>query len=55
MLLISENLDDDAVSDYEIKAEELGSQVEVISTETREGVQLKDMGGIAAILRYNLK
>ncbi len=30
----------------------MGSKVRIISVETREGVQLRDMGGIAAILRY---
>ena len=54
ILLLSENLDDD-ISDYEIRGEEIGARVEIISIETREGVQLKDMGGIAAILRYVLK
>jgi peptide chain release factor subunit 1 len=33
-------------------AEEVGSQIEVISTETEEGQQLKSFGGIAAILRF---
>jgi stalled ribosome rescue protein Dom34 len=31
----------------------LGTKVEIISKETREGSQLKDLGGFAAILRYN--
>ncbi len=37
-------------------AEEVGTHVEVISIETEEGTQLdKAFGGIAAILRYNVK
>ena len=32
--------------------EKVGSEVTIISTETREGVQLEQMGKIAAILRY---
>lgn len=33
-------------------AEDMGTEVEIISTETKEGVQLKEMGGIGGILRY---
>jgi len=33
-------------------AGETGSQIEVISTETEEGQQLKSFGGVAAILRF---
>jgi len=33
-------------------AEEKGSDVEMVSTETTEGTQLKEMGGIGGILRY---
>ncbi len=36
-------------------AEQVGSDVEIISTETEEGVMLKDsFGGVAAILRFKL-
>ncbi len=34
------------------KAEEMGTDVEFISIETKEGSQLKEMGGIAGILRF---
>jgi len=50
--LISENVPDDIIEEFEIEAEKMGSEVVLISTETREGVQLKEMGGFAAILRY---
>ncbi|MBD3202710.1 peptide chain release factor 1 [Candidatus Woesearchaeota archaeon] len=53
-LLLSEELDDEAIENFEKEAENYSSKVEIISTETREGVQLKDMGKIAAILRYEL-
>ena len=33
-------------------AEEMGTKVEIISTETQKGEQLKELGGIAGILRY---
>ena len=45
----------DLVDDFVEMAEEVGSDVEVISTETEEGIQLfKAFGGIAAILRYSV-
>lgn len=53
-LLLSEELDDDLLDDLSEKAEEMGSGVEFISTDTREGVQLKEMGKIAAILRFKI-
>lgn len=53
-LLISEELDSQTVVALELKAEEFGTEVKVISTETREGVQLKEIGKIAAILRYDV-
>jgi len=47
-------LEDDVLEDFEKKAEAVGSTIKIISQETREGVQLRDMGKIAAILRYEL-
>ncbi len=51
-LLLSESLSDADIEKYSIMADKMGSKVRIISVETREGVQLRDMGGIAAILRY---
>jgi peptide chain release factor subunit 1 len=43
----------DVIDDFVKLAEEVGSEVEIVSTETEEGIQLlKAFGGIAAILRY---
>lgn len=45
----------DIIDDFVDMAEEVGSEVEIISTETEEGMQLlKAFGGIAAILRYRV-
>lgn len=52
-LLISEVVPEEEVDEFMEEAEKLGSSVEMISVETREGAQLKDLGGYAAILRYN--
>lgn len=51
-LLLSETVDDKLMDELDAEAKKFGTQTEVISTETREGVQLKEIGGIAAILRY---
>jgi len=40
------------LDDFENLAEQKGANVEVISTETEEGQQLKAFGGIVAILRF---
>lgn len=51
-ILVSETLEDEKIDQLEELAQTVGSTVEVISVDTREGVQLKDMGKVAAILRY---
>jgi len=52
ILLLSESLDEKTIENFEEKAKEFSSIVKIISIETREGVQLKEIGKIAAILRY---
>lgn len=54
-LLLSEELDDEKIKKIEELAEPVGTKVAIISTETREGVQLKEIGKIAAILRYEVQ
>lgn len=51
-LLLSEELDDKKIEEFENEANLVGTNVQIISTETTEGVQLKEMGKVAAILRY---
>ena len=55
ILLLSENLSEDKIFELEEKAQKGGAIVKIISTETREGVQLRELGGIAAILRYEIE
>ena len=52
ILLLSEELDDKDIDEFEASAKNYGTNIELISTETREGVQLKDMGMVGAVLRY---
>jgi len=54
-VLLSEVLEDKVIEEFEKEAEKMNSEVVIISTDTREGVQLRDMGKVAAILRYEVQ
>ncbi|HHI04128.1 MAG TPA: peptide chain release factor 1 [Candidatus Woesearchaeota archaeon] len=54
VLLLSESLDDNTIDEMENLAKTVGTNVKIISTETREGIQLRELGKIAAILRYEV-
>jgi len=54
-ILLSEKLDDKKLEEFENEAKKVGTEVKIISVETSEGVQLKDMGKVAAILRYEVR
>ena len=54
VLMLSESLSDETISHFEEEAEKYGTKVQIISMETREGIQLKEFGGIAAMLRYEI-
>lgn len=54
-LLLSEGIPEDKIFELEEKAQAGGTNVKIISTETREGVQLKELSGIAAILRFPIE
>jgi peptide chain release factor subunit 1 len=51
-VLLSEALEEAKIDEFEALAKPSSAEVKIISTETREGVQLRDIGKIAAILRY---
>jgi peptide chain release factor subunit 1 len=55
ILFISESIPENKIFELEEKAQASGAEVKLISTETREGVQLRDLGGIAAILRFEIE
>ena len=55
VLLLSESMPEDKIFELEEKAQRGGTTVKIISIETREGIQLKELGGIAAILRYEIE
>tara|TARA_Y100000310_G_scaffold344773_1_gene459390 strand:- start:3482 stop:4570 length:1089 start_codon:yes stop_codon:yes gene_type:complete len=52
VVLVSEKIEDDTVENIESVADDFGTEVKMISVDTREGQQLADLGGVAAILRY---
>ncbi|MBN1157732.1 peptide chain release factor aRF-1 [Candidatus Woesearchaeota archaeon] len=54
-LLLSETLDENIIDELEQEAEKMGTTVKLISQDTREGAQLRDIGKIAAILRYEVE
>ena len=54
-LLVSEINSDQKIQELEELAQTTGADLKLISTETREGQQLKDMGGLAGILRFELE
>ena len=54
LLLVSEDLEDKDAEHFEELAKQVGAEMQLISTHTREGEQLKELGGIAAILRYGI-
>ncbi len=51
-LLLSEALDEQKIEQFENTAKAFSTEVKIISTETREGAQLRDIGKIGAMLRY---
>jgi len=55
VLLLSEALPEKEAEELEKKAGEFNTEVRMISTETREGVQLKEIGMVGAILRYPME
>ena len=51
-LLLSEALPEEKIDEFSEIAKQFGSEVILISEETQEGVQLRELGGFGAILRY---
>jgi len=54
VLLLSEELNEETINKLEEIAKQYSSEIMMISTETREGVQLRELGKVAAILRYEI-
>jgi len=54
LLLISEKLDVDFAEELMKLAQQFGTESVMVSTDTREGEQLSQLGGVGAILRYKV-
>ena len=54
IVLLSEDLSDEKIEEFEAAAKPVGTEIRIISTQTREGAQLRDLGKFAAILRYEV-
>lgn len=52
VLLLSESLEDEVIDEFDAIAKKFSTEVRIISVDTREGVQLRDLGKIACIMRY---
>jgi peptide chain release factor subunit 1 len=47
--------EEDLLEELEKMAEQVGTEVELISSDTQKGAQLKELGGIGGILRFRLE
>ena len=54
MLLLSKDFDKTRAKELKKSAENIDSVVEIISTETEEGLQFKNLSGVGAILRFKI-
>jgi len=54
ILLVSEDYDEKELEELEKMCEKTGTKLQLISLDTVEGKQLKDLGRLAAILRYEI-
>ncbi len=53
-ILVSETLEDEKIEELEDLAKKFSTNFKIISIDTREGVQLREIGKVAAILRYEI-
>lgn len=53
-LLLSKTIDKERIKQLREMAERIGAKVEIVSNETEEGQQFKELGGIGAILRFGV-
>jgi len=53
-LIISKKLERKQIQELEEKARNISSKIELVSEETEEGQQFKNLGGVGAILRYEI-
>ena len=54
IVILSKKLDKQTMKEYEKKAIQIGSSIEIVSDETDEGRQFINLGGVGAILRFKI-
>ncbi len=54
IVLVSEDFNDKIIEELEESCIKSGCKIQIISVDSREGKQLKDLGGVGAILRYEI-
>jgi peptide chain release factor subunit 1 len=55
MLIISKSFDKKIAKEFSEMAENIGSKIEMVSTETTEGEQFMNLSGIGALLRFKVQ
>lgn len=55
IVLVSEDYDEKKIEELEEACIKSGCKIQLISIDSREGKQLKDLGGVGAILRYEIQ
>jgi peptide chain release factor subunit 1 len=53
-VLISESISNDKIDEFQELCKEFGTEVVLVSEDTREGQQLEQIGGFGAFLRFNV-
>ncbi len=54
-LILSKKIGKNEISDLRQRAENISAKVELVSEETEEGVQFRSLGGIGAVLRFQIQ
>ena len=54
-LILSKKIGKNEISDLRQRAENISAKVELVSDETEEGVQFRSLGGIGAVLRFQIQ
>ncbi len=54
LLILSKDTDKKISKEFKKLAEDMSSSIEIVSTETEEGLQFKNLGGIGSILRFRV-
>jgi peptide chain release factor subunit 1 len=55
LLIISKKLDRKYIAEFEALAAQMSTKIEIVTEETEEGEQFKNLGRVGALLRYQIK